>query len=90
MRESTQSAVANPLHIALLLKPEYRTPGGLARIRTIALTLGIEVTDIGGAAVSGTISAALYQLLFGASAPVAYDIAEPLRDLVESVSVLPK
>jgi hypothetical protein len=72
------------------LKREWRTPGGIARVRAIAATLGIDVTGVGDAAVSGTLSPSLCELLFGVTAAGDQaDIAEPLCRLIESVSILP-
>jgi hypothetical protein len=78
------------VQIALLLKREWRTPGGVARVRVIAATLGIDVTGVGEAAISGTMSRSLYQFLFGLDGVGEEpNIAEPLCDLIESVSIIP-
>jgi hypothetical protein len=82
--------VAETVHVALLLKPQWRSPGGIARVRVIAATLGIEVTAAGEVAVSGSTSSELCEFLFGRTGGHAVpNVPEPLRELVESVSIIP-
>lgn len=66
---------------------EHRTPGGVARVRVIAATLGIDVTGVGDAVVSGTPSPSLCELLFGGKTVGDHaDIAQPLCEPIESGS----
>lgn len=79
MREPVH-LTAHQAAIALVLEVRPAEP--------IAATLRIEVIDASEVFVAGTLSPQLHELLFGVDAAGRKTMAEPLGELVESVSVL--
>jgi len=52
--------------VQILLRKQWRTPEGIATVKTIAASLGITPTTSGIASVSGEMDSQAFKILFGA------------------------
>jgi hypothetical protein len=59
---------ASPVKLQVLLRPEWRTPDGVANVLSILQTLGINPTVSGQAAISAEAPPDAFELLFGPQA----------------------
>ena len=86
------------LQLQILLRKPWRNEQGVANVRKIGASLGIEPTVSGAATVSGRIERRTFETLFaiqpeGAAAEGiaarALPIPESLREYVESITIAP-
>ena len=88
--------------LQVLVKPEYRTGAGVARVRAALEAAGLHVTGVGLATASARISDAAFEQTFGRPAPVRLssgtgtqpedvELAIPpaLRSYVQSITLAP-
>ena len=77
--------------VQILLREPWRNKEGVAVVRKIAESLGIEPTASGVATVSGRIGRGAFESLFGMGAETApaLPIPELLREYVESITIAP-
>ena len=88
------------MKLQLLVRPQYRSPEGIAAVKAKAQTLGIIPTAQGAATISAEADADTFQSLFGTppneslfnnpSTSPTLPVPEPLKEHVESVSVAPR
>ncbi len=62
--------MTQPVTLSILLRPDWRSPAGMAQVQSIAASLGIDVTTSGRAGFSGSLSETAFTELFG-TAPTA-------------------
>ncbi len=84
--------------VQILLRKPWRTDQGVANVRRIGVSLGIEPTGSGAATVSGRIKGRTFEALFAMQAEAAkaaglatpaLPIPEALKEYVESITVVP-
>lgn len=87
------------MKLQLLLHPDRRKPEAIALAKQIAATLGILPTAEGATTISAAVSPEIFESLFGKppdpkeyADPVKNEplpVPQPLRDLVQSITVAP-